>query len=124
MLSPAEVHQAAVRAAPDAVVVNRSSLAYATLPEEAGKGVRETTIDIPRVEVTFEGDVRVTFHLDDLDQTRWVATIQDGDRQASRALLTGAGSVAEQVDIARELAGLPEPTRPARPSSLTFGGAA
>jgi len=126
MLSPAEVHQAAVRAAPDATVVNRSSHAYATLPEEAGKGVRETTIDAPALELAFPGDIRVTFGVVRPGQpdARWLGVAWDGDRRLATVEVGGAGDVTRLIQEARALAGLPAPAGTPPLSNLTFGGAA
>jgi hypothetical protein len=121
MLTISEVLQACRDAAADAEVTNRTVRAFESLPEEAGRGVREREFDVPRVRVAFPGDVDLFVHLDDLDPTRWVATIRDSGRDVSRVLVDGVGQVREQVAVARQLAGLPEPPRPVQPSRIGQG---
>jgi hypothetical protein len=121
VLAIAEVLQTARAVAPDGVVRNVTTQATEPLPEEAGRGPRQTVVDHPKVLVVL-GEATVTFHLDPIDQSRWLAETVVAGKRLRTAALFGAGSVAEAIASARLAAGLPEPTRPPQPSHLTFGG--
>jgi hypothetical protein len=81
-----------------------------------------TTVDVPKAVVVL-GEATVTFYLDPVDGSRWLAdTVLDG-RRVRTVVVLGGHQVVEEIAKARAAAGLPEPSRPGRPSSLrAFGG--
>jgi hypothetical protein len=123
VLAPAELVQAAKSAAPDAAITDHSEQAEVPLPQEPGKGLRHGWDDLPQIEVAF-GDVVVTFTHDRLDSSnpRWQAVCADDGQVVAHQVVHGAGGVAQVLQEARALAGLPEPARPPQPSKLSMGG--
>jgi hypothetical protein len=121
VLAIAEVLQTARAVAPDGEVRNLTTQVTEPLPEQAGKGQRLASVDVPKVLVVL-GEATTTFHLDPIDQSRWLAETVVGGKRVRVAVVYGAGSVVEEITRARAAAGLPAPARPAQPGHLTFGG--
>jgi len=111
---------------PDGRVLNLTEQRSEPLQEEAGKGPRATTIDVPKVLVELgaaKAKATVTFYLDPIDASRWLADTVLNGRRVRTVVVHGAAQVVEEITRARAAAGLPEPPRPGRPSSLrAFGG--
>jgi hypothetical protein len=122
MLTVAEVLQTAQGVAPDGTVRDLSEQREEPLPQEPWhRDRRTTTIDVPKVLVEFAGKAKatVTFYLDPVDGSRWVADLVVGGKRERTVVVHGTGGVARELERARGAAGLPAPTRAAQPPDLT-----
>ena len=123
MLTISEVLAVARDQTPDGHVKNLTEHRSEPLPVQAGKGPRQTTIDVPKVLVELPKKATVTLYLDPIDRSRWLADTVIAGKRVRVGVVHGASGVVEAITRARAAAGVPEPPRPGRPSSLrAFGG--